>query len=215
MRVSALRQVLQSDSQSHAHWDHCRPIRDVFPNATANFGPGTRAACQPGHIKDSNCQWDGRYFDSEAATEKTQEFVGPWHTFGPFDKAMNYFGDGSFWVIQAPGHMPGNCLAVARTRNGWVCLGSDCCHSRELLNGEHEIAEFCVPHVGKMTLHSDLTAARSTIAKVRILEQTYGIRTVLAHDASWIREGRDTALLSLLDQNMLQARQRIIRGEVP
>jgi glyoxylase-like metal-dependent hydrolase (beta-lactamase superfamily II) len=116
---------------SHAHWDHCRPIRNVFPQATAVFGPGTQEACCPGHLQDSSLQWDGRYFDPERATEKMEEFAGPWQQFGPFDKAMDYFGDGSFWIIQAPGHMPGNCLAVARLRTGdWICLGSDCCHSR-------------------------------------------------------------------------------------
>jgi glyoxylase-like metal-dependent hydrolase (beta-lactamase superfamily II) len=118
-------------SSSHAHWDHCRPIREVFPKATAVFGPGTKEACSPGHFKDASMQWDGRYFDPERATEKMEEFTGPWQQFGPFDRAMDYFGDGSFWIIQAPGHMPGNCLAVARLKTGdWVCLGSDCCHSR-------------------------------------------------------------------------------------
>jgi hypothetical protein len=106
-------------SSSHAHWDHCRPIREVFPKATAVFGPGTKEACSPGHFKDASMQWDGRYFDPERATEKMEEFTGPWQQFG------------SFWIIQAPGHMPGNCLAVARLKTGdWVCLGSDCCHSR-------------------------------------------------------------------------------------
>jgi glyoxylase-like metal-dependent hydrolase (beta-lactamase superfamily II) len=76
-------------------------------------------------------QWDGRYFDPDRATERWEELEGPWRRFGPFDEAMDYFGDGSFWVVQAPGHMPGNCLAVARLKNGhWICLGSDCCHSR-------------------------------------------------------------------------------------
>lgn len=120
-----------SNNHSHAHWDHCRPMRYVFPNATARFGSGTLSACQPGHFKDPNCQWDGQYFDTEAATEKVEELTGPWKRFGPFEKAMDYFGDGSFWVVQAPGHMPGNCVAVARTKGGhWICLGSDCCHSR-------------------------------------------------------------------------------------
>jgi glyoxylase-like metal-dependent hydrolase (beta-lactamase superfamily II) len=122
---------LQLTSASHAHWDHCRPIRNVFPEATAVFGPGTIAGCSPGHLKDPDSQWDGRYFDPELRSEKLEESVGPWQQFGPFEKAMDYFGDGSFWILEAPGHMPGNCLAVARVRNGdWICLGSDCCHSR-------------------------------------------------------------------------------------
>jgi glyoxylase-like metal-dependent hydrolase (beta-lactamase superfamily II) len=54
---------------------------------------------------------------------------------------MDYFGDGSFWVIQAPGHMPGNLCAALRLEDGeWVLLGSDCCHSRYVIkaNCHHE-----------------------------------------------------------------------------
>jgi hypothetical protein len=125
--------VFQLTNSSHAHWDHCRPISNVFPNATAKFGPGTVAACSPGHLVDATSQWDGRFFDFEHATEKSEEFAGSWHPFGPFEKAMDYFGDGSFWIVQAAGHMPGNCLSVARLKSGdWICLGSDCCHSRSV-----------------------------------------------------------------------------------
>ncbi|KAH7061620.1 beta-lactamase-like protein [Paraphoma chrysanthemicola] len=201
---------------SHAHWDHCRPIRHVFPQATARFGPGTRDACSPGHLRDPELQWDGRYFDPQRSTERWEELSGPWQQFGPFEKAMDFFGDGSFWVVQAPGHMPGNCLAMARVKTGhWVCLGSDCCHSRELLDGTSDIAEFCMPGAGKMSLHADMAAARSTISKIRALESVHGVRTVLAHDVSWIKEGNDMVLLSLLDKHMVAARARIVAGEIP
>lgn len=116
---------------SHAHWDHSRPIRDEFPNATAYFGPGTKEGCSPGHMADPSLQWDGRFFDPERATERWSELQGPWVPFGPFESALDYFGDGSFWVIRAPGHMAGNLCAAARIKGGeWVLLGSDCCHSR-------------------------------------------------------------------------------------
>lgn len=88
-------------------------------------------------------------------------------------------------------------------------------YDRELLDGKREIAEFCVPHVGKMTLHADITAAKSTISKVRLLEDEYGARIALAHDVSWLKEGNDEVLLSLLDKYMLDARERICRDEIP
>jgi hypothetical protein len=80
-----------------------------------------------------------------------------------------------------------------------------------------EIAEFCVPHVGTMTLHADLIAARNTIAKVRILEKDYGVRTLLAHDVSWMTENVDETLLALCDEQMAskETRSRIAKGEVP
>lgn len=78
-------------------------------------------------MKDPNLQWDGRFFDPDHATERWQELDGEWSSFGPFEKALDYFGDGSFWVLDAPGHMPGNLAAAARLRDGeWVVLGSDC-----------------------------------------------------------------------------------------
>ncbi|KAL1603693.1 hypothetical protein SLS60_005282 [Paraconiothyrium brasiliense] len=210
---------------SHAHWDHCRPIRGAFPNATAYFGPGTKEGCAPGHLSDPNAQWDGRFFDPERATERSEELGGPWVPFGPFEKAKDYFGDGSFWVIQAPGHMPGNLCAAARLETGdWVLLGSDCCHSsdnisdknRAILDGTHEIAQFCLPHrEGKMSLHADIETAKDTISKIRVLEKEHSFHVALAHDAEWLKEGSDQVLMSLLDTHMqLAAKERIPKEEV-
>jgi hypothetical protein len=87
--------------------------------------------------------------------------------------------------------------------------------TRELLNGTREIAEFCVPNVGKMTLHVDLIAAKSTIAKVYAFEKNYGVRIVLAHDVSWMGPQADEVLLSLLDNHMVKVRDRILQGGIP
>lgn len=196
---------------SHAHWDHSRPISDIFHNATAFFGPGTRSYCAPGHMKDPDLQWDGRFFDPEHATEKWSELNGDWVPFGPFEKALDYFGDASFWIVAAPGHMPGNLAAAARLSDGeWVLLGSDCCHSRALLDGQCSIAEFQGPGTEKMSLHADIDAAHDTIAKIQTLERRFGFHTALAHDASWMKRGEDAVLMRLLDDDMrAAARERI------
>ncbi|OQV09300.1 hypothetical protein CLAIMM_13434 [Cladophialophora immunda] len=91
---------------SHAHWDHCRPFWKDFPRARAFFGPGTFAHCQPGHLKNPQNQWDGRIFDASEGFNRCRELEGPWIEFGPFERAMDLFGSGSFWVIQAPGTWP-------------------------------------------------------------------------------------------------------------
>lgn len=174
-------------------------------------------------------QWDGRFFDPNHATERWDELGGSWRKFGPFDAALDYFGDGSFWIIQSPGHMPGNLSAAARLRDGhWVLLGSDCCHSRyailkrvgafadrlrELLDGKQEIAQFS----GTMSLHSDLAAAKETITKIRTLEKECNFHVALAHDASWLKKGTDSVLMSLLDDYMEAAVKggRLARDEIP
>ena len=93
-------------------------------------------ALSPSLVEDPSLQWDGRFFDPEHSTEKWDELQGEWRPFGPFERALDYFGDGSFWVLDAPGHMPGNMAAAARLQGGeWVMLGSDCTLRRVVFIG--------------------------------------------------------------------------------
>jgi hypothetical protein len=67
-----------------------------------------------------------------------------------------------------------------------------------------------------MSLHTDLTAAKDTIAKIRMLEAAYGAHIALAHDASWLKKGTDKVLMSLLDGRMKKAaKEKIPYDEVP
>lgn len=107
----------------------------MFPKATGYFGPGTFAYCAPGQFHDEPYsaagKGDAEFFHPEKAIEKCTEFEGEWRPFGPFEEAIDFLGDGSLWIIKAPGHMPGNLAAAARLANGeWVILASDCCHSK-------------------------------------------------------------------------------------
>lgn len=66
-----------------------------------------------------------------------------------------------------------------------------------------------------MSLHGDVSAAEDTIAKLRVLERECGVHVALAHDASWIKEGSDAVLMSLLDDYMVRAaKERIVKDEV-
>ncbi|KAL3478473.1 beta-lactamase-like protein [Aspergillus californicus] len=186
---------------SHPHFDHCRPISPIFPNAIVYFGPGTVEHCAPGHFADPASIWDGRFFDPEQATERWETLQGPWRRFGPFERAMDFFGDGSFWIIQAPGHMPGNLCACARLATGkLVLLGSDCCHSRALLDGTKDFGTFQLPDGSMCQLHTDISAARDTLARIRVLERELGFHIALAHDAGWMESEDNPVLLSLLDE---------------
>jgi hypothetical protein len=87
---------------------------------------------------------------------------------------------------------------------------------RELLDGTYEIAEFCVPGIGKSSVHADVTAARDTMARIRILEKDHNFHVALAHDASWLKKGTDAVLLSLLDEHMKEAaKERIPYDDIP
>ncbi|KAH7075529.1 beta-lactamase-like protein [Paraphoma chrysanthemicola] len=200
---------------SHAHFDHCRPIRSIFPSATGYFGPGTAEHCPPGHFDDPGSMFDGRFFDPERRTEKWETLKGPWVDFGPFKAAMDFFGDGSLWVCQAPGHMPGNLCAVVRVEGGdWVLLGSDCCHSRRIMDGLSDFAQVKMPDGTIHCLQDDLVAARETVACLRVMERKYRVHIALAHDTEWMQAGSDQVLMGLMDGKLQdEAKKRIRLGE--
>jgi hypothetical protein len=77
--------------------------------------------------------------------------------------------------------------------------------TRELLDGRHEISQFIVPGIGTMSLHTDVSAAKDTISKIRVLEKEHGFHVALAHDAAWMKQGVDEVLMSLLDKDLLTA----------
>jgi hypothetical protein len=115
---------------------------------------------------------------------------------------------GSFWAV----------IVVIQGRDHLLDTNAEqvLTYSRELLDGKYEISQFCVPGIGKMSLHSDIPAAKNTIAKIRILEKNFGFHVALAHDARWLKDGSDEVLMSLLDEHMKQAaRERISNDEIP
>jgi hypothetical protein len=67
-----------------------------------------------------------------------------------------------------------------------------------------------------MSLHTDLAAAKETIAKIGLLETKFGGHTALAHDATWLKKGTDQVLMSLLDGEMrVAAKEKIPYDEIP
>jgi hypothetical protein len=67
-----------------------------------------------------------------------------------------------------------------------------------------------------MSLHTDISAAKDTISRIRVLVKQFGVHVALAHDAAWLKEGTDEVLMSLLDESMKRAaRERIPKDEMP
>jgi hypothetical protein len=84
------------------------------------------------------------------------------------------------------------------------------------LDGTRAIAEFPGPGAVSMSLHTDLAAAKETIAKIGLLETKFGGHTALAHDATWLKKGTDQVLMSLLDDEMrVAAKEKIPYDEIP
>ncbi|KAK7055317.1 Metallo-beta-lactamase superfamily protein [Favolaschia claudopus] len=108
---------------SHAHFDHVGDM-SKFPNSTnIIIGPETDTSIFP---------------ENPNATLQASDFAG--HNITKLDfassklvfaglKAVDYFGDGSFYLVDTPGHLPGHLTALARvTSTSFVVLGGDTFH---------------------------------------------------------------------------------------
>ncbi|KAK2010865.1 metallo-beta-lactamase superfamily protein [Colletotrichum eremochloae] len=114
---------------SHAHFDHRGDV-SVFPKSTTLVtGPGYFSSKgRPGGPDDPQAaiEFEGRLL-------KEADF-GSGLMVGKF-KAQDFFGDGSLYLLEAPGHQPEHICALARTKPSsssggatFVFLGGDICH---------------------------------------------------------------------------------------
>jgi glyoxylase-like metal-dependent hydrolase (beta-lactamase superfamily II) len=112
-------------------------------------------------------------------------FSQPWRAYGRIPQTLDLFNDGSVYIVNAPGHLPGHVNILARTSEGrQVYLGGDACHDRRLLTGEKEIGEWNDVHGQVCCIHADRKAAEATIARIKELEKD-GVEIIFAHDVEW------------------------------
>ncbi|CAG9946968.1 unnamed protein product [Clonostachys rosea f. rosea IK726] len=108
---------------SHWHWDH---IGDgsKFPASTdIVVGPGFTRNFVPGWPENPNSFVLAS--DLEGHVIHEPEFA---LTVAGFP-AVDYFGDGSFYLLDVPGHAIGHICGLARTTpDTFVFMGGDCCH---------------------------------------------------------------------------------------
>ena len=126
---------------SHAHLDHTGDP-SLFPSSTTlNYGKAI-AALKPGYPE----QPDAPLLASDFAGRRNNEidFGSSSLRIGGFS-ALDFYGDGSFYLLDTPGHAPGHISALARTttatagssaaephggsgKDTFLLLGGDSCH---------------------------------------------------------------------------------------
>jgi glyoxylase-like metal-dependent hydrolase (beta-lactamase superfamily II) len=119
--------AIESIIWSHHHWDHLGNA-SLFPHSTeVVVGPGFKAAHLPGYPTNP----DSLILESDLKGRKLREAEfsadGEGFKIGRF-RAMDYFGDGSFYLLDTPGHSVGHICGLARTStspDSFVFMGGD------------------------------------------------------------------------------------------
>ena len=167
---------------SHLHFDHIGDC-DKFPHASVIVGPGRRAATTPGFPSDTRSPFLGSVLDHPGFLELSLESI-KWVPISPFPRAYDYFGDGSFYILDTPGHMPGHLSGLAQAgAQEWVFMGGDCCHHSDLLSGKRLVSVTVGPNATKI-FHKDPPTAVKTRDLLRKLEADGRVFVALAHDAT-------------------------------
>ncbi|KKK20297.1 hypothetical protein P175DRAFT_0439724 [Aspergillus ochraceoroseus IBT 24754] len=122
---------------SHHHFDHIGDPSTFPPSTDLVLGPGVKAFCWPAYPSNP----DSLVLDSDIQGRKVREIDFAADSpqickIGRFN-AFDYFGDGSFYLLDAPGHSLGHLCALARVTAGpdgdsdnssFVFMGADACH---------------------------------------------------------------------------------------
>ncbi|KAF2475333.1 Metallo-hydrolase/oxidoreductase [Lindgomyces ingoldianus] len=193
---------------SHVHWDHVGTPLD-FTQAEFVVGSGTihLLAHGGGYLYPANI-----FNPDELPKDRTKELPPvrasdlqkafenqtqhKWKPLAAFPAVVDFFGDGSVYVVDAPGHLFGHINLLARTGpKKWVYLGGDCCHDPRILKGEKGIAMYDDGRGRLRSVHVDTDEAAATIKRIakllkagKVKEEGGGeveVEVVVAHDKEW------------------------------
>lgn len=191
---------------SHIHWDHIGLPSD-YPNSKFIVGSGTLYILENGApfypldriekgalraeqttelppVPDS----DRKHMAAASQTNHT------WQSISTLPLAVDFFGDASLWIIDAPGHIHGHVNALLRVApEKWVYLGGDCCHDRRIITGEKQIGHYDDGHGRLKCAHAELSRAKETIENIQKLIEVNGeaVEWIVAHDWEWASQNQN------------------------
>jgi len=115
---------------SHHHWDHTGDP-STFPAETSLVvGPNFKSTVGEGFPKQkdspvSTSAWEGRQLRELSFDQQDSELkIGQY-------RAIDYFGDGSFYLLDTPGHTVDHICGLARTKSQppeFIFMGGDIAH---------------------------------------------------------------------------------------
>ncbi|EXJ70208.1 uncharacterized protein A1O5_06276 [Cladophialophora psammophila CBS 110553] len=113
---------------SHWHWDHIGDPSTFPLHAQLVVGPGFKDEFLPGYPARQDSPVRESDFKGRQLREITfQESQGALQ-IGQF-RAFDLFSDGSFYLLDTPGHATGHLAGLARTTaDTFIMMGGDLCH---------------------------------------------------------------------------------------
>ncbi|KXT11872.1 hypothetical protein AC579_5196 [Pseudocercospora musae] len=179
---------------SHVHYDHHGDPED-FPNAQFRIGHGAMDVLKNGLGGVASHQL---FVPDTLPDDRSSELSDPsaWPSLPPFPHVLDLFGDGSVYVVDTPGHLPGHVNLLCRTERRWVMLCGDAFHDRRLLTGEKEIGTWELEFEGKThvcCIHVDEQQARESIRRLREFDEMTGdeCELIAAHEEDWWEKHKD------------------------
>lgn len=172
---------------SHLHFDHVGYTKP-FTNVTYLAGEGCRPLVEDGYPANPES-----FFTSDLLPASRTHFLSAaeWPPLGPFEHALDFYGDGSLYIVDAgPGHLPRHVNLLIRTSSdgGWVYLAGDSAHDRRLLTGEANIAKTDMFGCA----HHDAALQAKHIAKIRaLMDAEPRVQVILSHDLPWYEVDRN------------------------
>jgi glyoxylase-like metal-dependent hydrolase (beta-lactamase superfamily II) len=195
---------------SHVHWDHVGTPED-FTSSQFVVGSGTIHLLEhgapphyPKEIFDPHMLPRDRTKElppiGKSTTAFSSQTTQKWEPLASFPAALDFFGDGSVYVIDTPGHLFGHVNLLCRIGpNKWIYLGGDCCHDYRILTGEKDIALYDDGHGELRSVHVDTDAAKQSVGHIKTLmpggellaDGVNKVEVIVAHDGGWREKNKD------------------------
>ncbi|KIW23850.1 uncharacterized protein PV07_12018 [Cladophialophora immunda] len=187
---------------SHVHWDHVGTPSD-FTSATFIAGHNTGKLLR----NEMGPDLANPFFEPDLLpADRTIELPATpsskasgvfdeahgwyWQPMSPIQNVIDMFNDGTIYVVDSPGHLPGHLNVLIRVAvDKWVYLAADACHHMRIFNGETDFGAWKDDKGRTATIHKDLDAAYKTLNMMRVLRRDglngIPVEIVLAHDGEW------------------------------
>lgn len=176
--------AVESIIWSHSHWDHTGNPALFPPQTSLIVGPGFKDEFMPGFPTNP----ESLVLDSDFEGREVKELAFGDLEIGNF-RAFDFFGDGSFYILDCPGHMIAHICGLARVTSGdgdddtFIFMGGDVCHH----GGEFRPTEY-LPLPSEVTLpshnHSGMRICPGSLFE-KVIPATNPVYHVgaLSHDA--------------------------------